>query len=54
MKTISDLINDIEYFIDSILRTDCLYYCNGICKSHCFLDTLIITLDYLYRGEYYG
>lgn len=54
MITLYELIDDIEYFIDITLRSDCSYYCKGSCKAYCFLDTLVLSLDYLYRGEYYG
>ena len=54
MKTIKDIIA-IVYFADVCKKIDIDIPCDN-CSSekYCAVDTKIITLDYLWRGEYYG
>lgn len=58
MKTFKDLIDiTVDYSYES--RTCNKYghlYCDT-CPLHytwCSVDSILLTLDYLYRGEYYG
>lgn len=56
MKTFSDLIDYVQKTIDyGIYNVSCFLYCDTCARrEHCFIDNYILTLDYLYRGEYYG
>lgn len=56
MKTFSDLIDYVQKMIDYAIHNDCYFlYCDTcVHRSHCFIDSYIQSLDYLYRGEYYG
>jgi hypothetical protein len=57
MKTIKDIIDMVGKFscchFSKSREVDMLCYKCELYK-YCGVDTKILTLDYLYRGEYYG
>ena len=58
MITFSDLIDIVVVYSyeSSTCNTYGHLYCDS-CPRHytwCFIDSTLLTLDYLYRGEYYG
>lgn len=55
MKTIKDIIDIVAklYFTESRkCDSDSCYYCKKL--SWCYIDSHILAMDYLARGEYYG
>lgn len=56
MKTFSDLIDYVGKSLDYAFCNECYSSSCDTCtyNEHCFIDSMFLALDYLYRGEYYG
>lgn len=58
MKTLKDIIDIVAsyYFKEQVCNTYGHLYCDTCPKyfAWCYVDSTILALDYLHRGEYYG